>query len=122
MTIVLVVAGGCASSRSGPVIVGSIGVGTHTVSVGDEVVIRIPGDPGTGAAPWRVSSYDSVMLRLAQAARPATGSDGRTQWTVRFVARTPGNSDIVLTRVAVGTDGTGEIGERRRFKIRIRDW
>ena len=100
---------------------GGAGSGTRTVSRGNEVVIRFPGAARTGAATWRVSSFDSKMLRPTQRARRGTGSDGRPEWTARFVARNPGNCEIVLTRVAVGPDGEGEVGETRRFRIRIRN-
>jgi hypothetical protein len=111
---------GCATtSGSVPSVAGSTGSSTRTVSVGDELVIRIPG-AAQGAATWRVSSFDSLMLQRTQTARRGTGSDGRPEWTVRFVARTPGNCEIVLTRTQLGADGDGEVGERRRYRIRIR--
>ena len=113
---------GCATtSGSVPSVAGSRGGGTRTVSVGDELVIRIPGSARGGAATWRVSSFDSLMLRQTQPARRGTARDGRPEWTVRFVARTPGNCEIILTRTLLGPDGKGEIGERRRYRVRIRN-
>ena len=56
-----------------------------------------------------------------QPPRRGTDSDGRPEWTIRFVARNPGNCEIVLTRRLLGPDGEGEIGERRRYRIRIRN-
>ncbi len=113
---------GCATtSGSLPTVAGSSGGSTRTVSVGDELVIRIPGSAQGGAATWRVSSFDSLMLRRTQTARRGTGTDGRPEWTARFVARTPGNCEIVLTRTRPGPDGKGEIGERRRYRVRIRN-
>ena len=113
---------GCAStSRSVPSVAGSTGGGTRTVSLGDELVIRIPGSAQQGAAAWRVTSFDSLRLRRSQPPRRGTDSDGRPEWTVRFVARNPGNCEIVLTRRLLGPDGEGEIGERRRYRIRIRN-
>ena len=111
---------GCATtSGSVPSVAGSTGSGTRTVSVGDELVIRIPGS-AQGAATWRVSSFDSLMLQRTQTARRGTAGDGRPEWTARFVARTPGNCEIVLTRTLLGPDGGGEVGERRRYRVRIR--
>ncbi len=113
---------GCATtSGSVPSVAGARGGGSLTVSFGDELVIRIPGSAQSSAATWRVSSFDSLMLRQTQAARRGTGSDGRPEWTVRFVARTPGNCEIILTRTLLGPDGKGEIGERRRYRVRIRN-
>ncbi len=113
---------GCATtSGSVPSVAGSRGGGTRTVSVGDELVIRIPGSAQGGAATWRVSSFDSLMLRRTQIARRGTGRHADPEWTVRFVGRTPGNCEIVLTRTLLGRDGQGEIGERRRYRVRIRN-
>ena len=122
LSLVLVAVAGCAStSRSEPSVAGSTGSGTRTVSLGDEVVVRIPGSAQQGVASWRVSSFDSVMLRRRQPLRRGTDRDGIPEWTVRFEARTPGNCFIVLTRTSLGPDGTGEVGETRRIQLRIRN-
>ncbi len=59
------------------------------------------------------------MLQRTQGFRLAAGSSGRLEWTIRFVARNPGQTDLVFRRQAVGPSGSGEIGERFRFRIRI---
>jgi len=110
----LALACGCASSSSEPTVSGRGIGGIHRVSVGDELVLRCPVSKQTGVAKWRLTSFDSMMLRVTQRPR-LEGS----QWILRFVARTPGNTDVVVTRTATGPDGSGSIGERRRFRVRI---
>ena len=121
LLLIAMLAGCATTSGSVPLVAGSSGGGTRTVSLGDELVIRIPGSAQAVAPSWRVSSFDSLMLRRTQTSRRGTGSDGRPEWTARFVARTPGNCEITLTRTLLGPDGEGEIGERRRYPIRIRN-
>ncbi|MHC5025104.1 MAG: hypothetical protein ACYTGG_14570 [Planctomycetota bacterium] len=120
--ILLLSAAACSPPRGDPTVSGGFVMGdTRTVSVGDEIVIRFPAQDRTGAAKWRLTSFDSALLRLTQ--RPQltpTGQDGSPEWTVRFVARMGGITEVVLTRSLPGADGTGEVGERRRFRIRVR--
>ena len=110
----LTLACGCASSSSEPTASGRGIGGIHRLSVGDELVLRFPASKQTGLAKWRLTSFDSMMLRVTQRPR-LEGS----QWILRFVARTPGNTDVVVTRTTTGPDGSGSVGERRRFQIRI---
>jgi predicted secreted protein len=119
ISLLLVVISGCASSSTPSV--SGFGLGNdRVVSRGDEVVILLPASSETGRSKWRLTSFDSRMLTVTQTPRlEATGSSGRPQWTVRFVARTPGETEVVLTRNAVGSDGVGTVGERMRFKITI---
>ncbi len=110
----LTVAGGCASSSSEPTASGRGIGGIHRVSVGDELVLRFPVSKQTGTAKWRLTSFDSLMLRVTQRPR-MEGS----QVVLRFAARTPGETDVIVTRTATGPDGSGSVGERRRFRVRI---
>jgi hypothetical protein len=110
----LALACGCASSSSEPTASGRGIGGIHRVSVGDELVLRFPVSKQTGAAKWRLTSFDSMMLRVTQRPR-LEGS----QVVIRFAARTPGETDVIVTRTATGPDGSGSVGERRRFRVRI---
>ncbi len=112
--LVLTLVFGCAASSSEPTASGRGLGGIHRVSVGDELVLRFPASKQTGAAKWRLNSFDSLMLTVTQ--RPRLEGN---QWVLRFAARTPGNTDVVVTRTATGPDGAGSIGERRRFQVRI---
>ena len=116
LALAVTLACGCASSSSEPSVSGRGLGGIHRVSVGDELVLRFPASKQTGAAKWRLSSFDSLMLTVTQ--RPRREGD---QWIMRFAARTPGDTDVVVTRTATGPDGSGSVGERRRFQIRIRE-
>ena len=116
MALAVTLACGCASSSSEPSVSGRGLGGIHRVSVGDELVLRFPASKQTGAAKWRLSSFDSLMLTVTQ--WPRREGD---QWIMRFAARTPGDTDVVVTRTATGPDGSGSVGERRRFQIRIRE-
>lgn len=107
---------GCASSSSEPTASGRGIGGIHRVKVGDELVLRFPASQQTGTAKWRLTSFDSLMLTVTQ--RPQL--EGK-QWVMRFAARTPGDTDVVVTRTATGTDGSGSVGERRRFQVRINE-
>lgn len=107
---------GCASSASEPTASHRGIGGIHRVSVGDELVIRMPASKETGAAKWRLASFDSLMLTVTQ--RPQLEG---TQWVMRFAARTPGDTDVVVARTAPGSDGSGSVGERRRFQVSIRE-
>jgi hypothetical protein len=118
LTLALVMLAGCASS-GGPSVSGFPLLGSRVVSVGDDVVIRLP-TTAAGGSKWRVTSFDSVMLRRAHRPVLERGSNGRPEWVVRFVARTPGETEIVFTRQALSADGRGSIGERTRFTVRIR--
>jgi len=110
----LALACGCASSSSEPTVSGRGIGGIHRVSVGDELVLRLPVSKQTGAAKWRLTSFDSMMLRVTQ--RPRLEGN---QVILRFAARTPGETDVIVTRTATGPDGSGSVGERRRFRVRI---
>ena len=92
---------------------------TRVVGLGDEIVIRFPGVAATGAPRWRLTSFDSLMMSLSQRPRLEDDTRGGRRWTIRFTARTPGETEVVITRTAVDADGRGTIGERRRFRIRI---
>ncbi len=106
---------GCATSSSTEPTASGRGLGgIHRISVGDELVLRMPVSKQTGTAKWRLTSFDSMMLRVTQ--RPRLEG---TQMVLRFVARTPGETDVVVTRTATSPDGSGSIGERRRFRVRI---
>ncbi len=115
----LIALSGC-SGTPGLWVGGSMGSGTRTVTRGDELIIRMRAS-ATGAQTWRVSSFDSLMLRITQTARASTSPDGERIFTIRFTARTPGRCDVELRRIALGPKGEGEIGERRTFKVRIRE-
>ena len=114
LALALALVFGCAASSSEPTASGRGLGGIHRVSVGDELVLRFPASKQTGLAKWRLTSFDSLMLRVTQ--RPRL--EGK-HWVLRFAARTPGETDVVVTRTATGPDGSGSIGERRRFRVRI---
>jgi hypothetical protein len=120
--LALALLGGCESSTSTssgkPSVSGRTVVpgGTRTVSRGEDVVIRIPA-ADSGKTKWRLTEFDSRMLRLTQRARLDRTNDGRLEWTFRFEARTVGTTEIVLQRTAASS---GDVGERRRITIRIR--
>ena len=114
MALALSLVFGCAASSSTEPTASGRGLGgIHRISVGDELVLHFPVSK-TGAAKWRLTSFDSLMLRVTQ--RPRLEA---RQWVLRFVARTPGETDVVVTRTATNPDGSGSIGERRRFRVRI---
>ncbi len=115
LALALALVFGCAASSSEPTASGRGLGGIHRVSVGDELVLRFPASKQTGLSKWRLSSFDSLMLRVTQ--RPRL--EGK-QWVLRFAARTPGETDVVVTRTATNPDGSGSIGEQRRFRVRIR--
>jgi len=108
---------GCASS--GAPVTGSRDR-TRTVSVGNEVIIRLPAS--TTSPEWRLASFDSLKMTLTSRPRLVEAeSNGEREWVARFIARVPGQVDIEFRRVAAGPNASGPIGERKRFRFRIRE-
>jgi hypothetical protein len=120
LAVILIGCEASTSTSAGPSVSGSGMGNTRSVRVGDEVVLRMPASRQTGAAKWRIAEFDSRMLSLTQRPRLEPAGEGAAQWTTRFVARTPGETEVVFRRTAVSSDAPGEVGERRRFRIRIR--
>jgi hypothetical protein len=88
---------GCAS-KNDPQLSGFGLFNSRTVTQGEMVTLKIPTPEGTPL--WRIVSFDSVML--AQRGFYADGSD----MVVRYEARTPGETEIVLRESKTGEEQT----------------
>ena len=100
---------GCASNA--PQVSGVGFFDRRNVFVGDTVTITLPIDPAAGDG-WRLTRFDSSIIRP----QPGSGEiDGR-RVTFRFTASTPGDAQVVFTRIRRerATD------EQRRFRVIVR--
>jgi hypothetical protein len=87
---------GCNSG--GPTIEGGGGlIGPKRVRVGEQFDISQPFDPKSGAE-WKLTSYDSVIVYPKDFPRVETGSDGTLHRKIRFIARAPGETDMIFAR------------------------
>jgi hypothetical protein len=86
---------------------------SRNVRVGEIVELRVPLDEG-GQRRWRLASYDSRYLRVAQAPQVQQLADGSLAVVFRARASLPGKTEVELSEV-------GEDGRRVRFTVRIRE-
>lgn len=104
-----VIATGCASNSPR---VSGIGFGDRrNVLVDDTVTITLPIDPANGDG-WRLTQFDSSIIRP----QPGSGEIDGNRVTFRFTASTPGEAEVVFTRIRRNraTD------EQRRFRVIVR--
>ena len=96
---------------------GSFALGdTRIVKVGDIVEITMPADANTGATEWKIHSFDSALLALDQRPAIRATANGGVEWTVRFRAKVPGKTEVVLMRRGL-VRSAGD--DRRRYTISI---
>lgn len=110
---VLLVSAACASN--GPRMGGlSIG-GTHFLKVGDVVELTLP-VAADGTRAWRVSSYDSLYLSIAERPQVVQGKDGKPVLRIKARAKTPGKTTVEVTEVA---PPRGQVPRVESFKVNI---
>jgi hypothetical protein len=116
LAIVLLLAG-CAAPR---MVVTDRPNETRAVAVGGSVEIRLPAS--MSEREWRLTVFDSAKLPIAHMPQlERNESTGEQEWVARFSARRPGRAYIEFTRMAVGQNSSGFIGQRMRFGFSIRD-
>lgn len=96
LSLALALQVGC--KNSGPTIEGAGGlIGPKRVRVGEQFDVSQKFDPKTGAE-WRLTSYDSAIVFPRDFPRLETGNDGSMHRKIRFIANTPGSTDLVFSR------------------------
>ena len=87
---------------------------TRVVHVGEIVEIRMP-LRDDGSRRWRVTSYDSRYLRVAEQPRVMQASDGSWEMVVRVLAHVPGETEVELTEIATRERAARAI----RFTVKV---
>lgn len=96
LTFVVCLQAGC--KTGGPTIEGGGGlIGPKRVHVGEQFDVSQPFDPKTGAE-WKLTSYDSLVVYPKDFPRVEPGPDGKMHRKIRFVAKTPGETDLIFSR------------------------
>jgi hypothetical protein len=114
MTIILLLAaGGCASSGS------TSTARSRTVARGDTVVFRLPASFRTGPPEWRISEWDSRKLSLTGRTAVDTTADP-PEWVFQLIARNTGQTEVEFTRTRAAPGAEGAVGDRQRFRVRVR--